>query len=390
MKRIISLLLALALLCGTAAADTVINSTENRHITPQRVGLNEVKDGISPTTGRVLSTLLVPKTFAGLALTGKYMPMLVQIDNAGGGVTYYDGEGKKRTRNPWGATYVDIVYESPLYQSGETRLSFLYSDIIPTAVGPIRSARIGHAWLREEWDCGFMFYGYQTGSKTNVWAEFERYGADRKGVVFSGTDGANKPWKKYYSKRKNISAPHDKNGNAAAMLTLIPETHTAPNHAFLFTDEDMQGDEATTITVNVNHDDYNSQLRYSAEDGQYYRYVRDEQILWTDLDTKEAITFSNVIVQYVHVDWFGTNAPLMQNVVDELNRSRFSNKAKVAEGNADYFMNGQHVSGMWRREGMSDRTVFYDADGHEISLHPGRTLIIMFPRGDSQRWVSYR
>ena len=111
MKRLFSLLLALVLLTGSAAADTVINSTEKRSITPQAAGLNEVKAGISPTTGRVLSSLLVPKSFAGLVITGKYMPMLVQIDNAGGGVTYYDKDNKKRTRNPWGASFVDIVYE---------------------------------------------------------------------------------------------------------------------------------------------------------------------------------------------------------------------------------------------------------------------------------------
>ncbi|MBR6029205.1 MAG: DUF3048 C-terminal domain-containing protein [Clostridia bacterium] len=395
MKKLICLVLALLMMASAAGADTVINSTENRHITPKAVGLNEVPEDISPTTGRVLSSLPVPKSFAGLALTGRYMPMLVQIDNTNGGVTYYDEGGKKRTRNPWGATYVDIVYESPLYESGETRLSFLYSDVIPSAVGPVRSARIGHAWLREEWDCGFMFYGYQSAAKTNVLAEFERYGADKKGVLFSGTVGSNKAWKQYYTKRKNLSTPHDKNGNAAAMTALIPNSHTAPNHAFLFTEEEMEGDTATVINVNYNHFAYNNTLEYNPRDGQYYRYVRDDHILWTDLDTQTAITFSNVIVQYVHVDWFGTNAPMMQNVVDSSNMKRFSNKAKVAEGNADFFLNGQHVAGFWQRKGMSDRTVFYDADGNELALHPGRTLIIMFPRGDGkygdrERYVSYR
>ena len=97
--------MALALcLTPAALAETVIDGQADRNITLQEVGLNEVIDGVSPTSGLTLSELDQPEGFAGLAITGRYMPMLVQIDNTDGGV----GD-----RAPWGATYADIIYETP-------------------------------------------------------------------------------------------------------------------------------------------------------------------------------------------------------------------------------------------------------------------------------------
>ena len=57
----------------------------------------------------------------------------------------------------------------------------------------------------------------------------------------------------------------------------------------------------------------------------------------------------------------------------------FHPKYFVAKGNADFFMNGRHVAGVWQRDSMESRTVFYGPDGKEMPLQRGRTLIIMLP-----------
>ena len=89
MKKIVSLLLIAALLISllpAAMADTVLDPKEKRKIKLQKVTLNEAEEGISPTTGLPLEDLEIIEGFAGLAVTGRYMPMLVQIDNTDGGV----------------------------------------------------------------------------------------------------------------------------------------------------------------------------------------------------------------------------------------------------------------------------------------------------------------
>ncbi|MBP3452812.1 MAG: DUF3048 domain-containing protein [Clostridia bacterium] len=381
MKKIVSLLLIAALLISllpAAMADTVLDPNEKRKIKLKKVTLNEVEEGISPTTGLPLEDLEVVEGFAGLAVTGRYMPMLVQIDNTDGGIGH---------RAPWGASYADIIYETPLYKSGNTRLSFLFSDLIPDSVGPVRSARMGHAWLREEWDAGFLYYGQQEYDKANVKKELRELGVEEKGLAFSGTVGSGKKWKKYYTRRKGVAAPHNVDANVAAMYELIDADFVPRNHTFLFTDELPEGELADEIRINTGHDAYSSALIYDLDSNLYFRYmgVDDKLTAYEDKDTKEHIGFSNVIIQFAEVDWVRTDAPITYHV----GKKYYNNKGKKSVGgNADFFMGGVRVEGYWQRESMEDRTVFYTADGKELELQRGKTLIVVV---DSELWtVSYK
>ena len=384
MRRWLLLALALTLaVSGAASADTLIDGTKSRNIVMQDDGLNPLIPGESPTTGRTLSMLKPGSAdFRGLAVTGRYLPVLVQIDNTDNGA---------KNRAPWGAVYTDIVYESPLRQEGETRISFLFSDLIPDDVGPIRSARLGHAWLREEWDAAFLHYGQQEYPLTNVDEEFTRLGADAKGVLFSGNvgDNASHPWKKYYYARKKLKSPHDKGGNAAAMLDLIDPEFTPPNHVMRFTDEVAEGEKAVTIKVDWGHKSYYSEFRYEPSLDAYLRYVfpngkKKSGLVYSDYDTKEAITFANVIIQWTDVDWVTKDAPVMRNTGDGYFFEKYADGKFVAQGSADYFMNGVHVAGCWKRDSMTSRTVFYGPDGVEIALQRGRTMIVMVPATERQ------
>ena len=404
MKKILSLLLCLMILAGaTAAADTVINGGENRGIKVNPVEPNEWEDvRVSPTTGLLLKDVAARAPeggFAGLAITGRYMPMLVQIDNAEGGIGY-DKDGKYTgKRAPWGVQYTDVIYEAPLYKSGETRLTFLYSDLIPDSVGPLRSARLFHAWLREEWDCGFIFYGQQEYTDTNVPEQFKLTGADEKakgedgkgaGLLFLGTVGKSKPWKQYfgvYDKLK-LQKPHDKTVNAAAVSSLIVPDFTAANHTWLFTDKDPDwDDDAEEIFVNWSTGSlrcYNSYLEYDEDEECYYRYMKDyvnenkdweyKSLLIKNKLEEESVPFANVIVQFTKMDWVRTDAPKPE---------------VLGTGNADYFQRGKHMAGVWRRDTLSDRTVFYDENGEEIELQRGRTLIIVMDYEQENRSISY-
>ena len=383
MKKLLSLALALMLLAGTATAmaNTVVDPNEDRGIQLAQAGLNEVEEGISPTTGRTLAELDTPDGFAGLAVTGRYMPMLVQIDNTSGGVDRVA---------PWGASYADIMYETPLYKTGVTRMSYLFSDQIPDSVGPVRSARMGHAWLREEWDAGFLFYGQQEYTATDVKTELSRLGVNKKGLAFSGTVGENKPWKKFYSRRHGdgLAAPSNADANVAGMYSLIDEGFVPPNHVFRFTDEVPQGESVQEIRIKTGALDYGSNLIYDVDSNLYFRYMRhknDVLVPYEDRDTGEQIAFSNVIIQFTEVLWPQGDAP----VALQVGRYYYDGKGdKVACGNADIFMGGVHIKGYWQREDMASRTVFYGEDGQEIELQRGKTLIVV---ADKNNWeVSYQ
>ena len=379
MKKWIALTLAamLALLCLSAGADTVIDGITDRDIWPAGEGDNPPVDGVSPTTGRTLSGITLPRGCVGLAATGRYLPLLVQIDNTDNGAGY---------RAPWGLVNADIVYESLLRREGHTRISLLFSDVIPDDIGPVRSARIGHAWLREEWDCAFAYYGQQEYYRSNVAEEFKRLGADAKGLIFSGTAGSAAPWKRYYYARKGLVSPHDKGVSGAGLIGLVDPDYTAPNHVFRFTDDPAVGDPATKIKVDWGRKDYYAEYQYSATLGAYTRNIRSGKgmEMYRDLDSSSVITFSNVIVQWVDMDWVQETAPVMRVTGDANFFVTWGDGDFVAQGNADFFMNGVHVTGYWRRLGMNNRTVFYDANGQEISLQRGRTIILLFPAVERQ------
>ena len=94
MKKVLSLILALALLMGVTSAladPTKIDGVSERNIKINTAGLNAEPDdviaqGISPTTGRKLAELETPDGFLGVAVTGKYQPIMVQITNSVNGI----------------------------------------------------------------------------------------------------------------------------------------------------------------------------------------------------------------------------------------------------------------------------------------------------------------
>ena len=360
-----------SLLDGADAPSRTLNGTEKRGITLQPVTDNPVEEGISPVTGRVLSELTVPKGFAGQAATGRYLPVLAQISNSGSGIM---------ARAPWGLTYADVVYEYPLYRKGDTRLTAVFSDLVPDAVGPIRSARIGNVWLREEWDGAFIFFGQQEYERTNVTAEFRKLGTNQKDILFSGM--ANR-YGRYYTRMPHVAEPNNVSAAAAALLAQADPNFTPESvHVWKFTDEPLQGDSGVRITV-ISGDEnreYDQSIRWDPKKGQYFRYLYDfknnwNEEVWADKNSGAPIGFDNVIIQHTQVDFVAYDAPVMQ---------------LVDEGNADFFMNGKHVAGYWKREDMHARTVYYDADGNEIAMQRGRTYILILPRNMNTFYASYK
>ena len=144
MRKIVSLLLALALVlgCASAFADvnsaTVIDPEANRNIQIQKAGENEVPAGYSPTTGRKLADVYAEffgdesdyagenDGWDGMAVTGQYFPMMSTHTGVNGATGY-------------GATIG----------------------------GASRSLRVGHLFIRQEWNAPLFFMGGQETDGSN-------------------------------------------------------------------------------------------------------------------------------------------------------------------------------------------------------------------------------
>lgn len=378
MKKILSLLLAGVLLLGTVpamaakkseggtnytleATGVVLQNIADRNIAPQTdLSLNPVIPGESTTTGLPLAENL-------------YLPMLVQISNPEDKTTKVAGTN---WRAPWGGQYADIVYEGILYRSGQTRISFLFSDSFaenqPQSVGPVRSARIGHILLREEWGGGLIFAGGPREDENNIMVTISQLGANKLGVIYNLLDGK---YTEYKNRVSGISSPDNYNVNAVGIRSLIPATTIAKPHPFLFSDASpyVDGyDMAYNISLDWGHKMYISHFKYDENENLYLRYTGDYpymSIASSD-DRSEMnqtqMSFSNVIIQRIGYEYTNGSRimPVMQN---------------VGKGNADIFIGGRYIAGYWVREAIDTPTIFFDDQGNELQFTRGKTFIAHFP-----------
>ncbi len=334
MKRLMILSLILALLLPQAAlAQTLIDDDAPRNIVP---GSGSENNPLIP--GESMTT--------GLAADTPYLPVLVNIDNVAGAWPQ------------WGITEADIIYEMPVYSRTLTRLMALFAYSHPENVGPVRSARVMHAEMREEWDAAWAYVGIQNKKGSNVNDILRRLGAREKEVnlLFNGTAGL-------FTSMKGYDNPHNHNVKLAKLAESITN-YPFPERPFLFTDElprEGRSAQQVYITYDGNPDSYtNSHYIYDAQTNLYARY-RGNKPYDDKNDPGVPLNFSNVIVQWTELSFNGSrDAPLLK---------------EVGEGNADIFMGGRYIAGYWVRESLSSRTVFYDQFGEEIRLQRGKSFI---------------
>ncbi len=390
MKKFVSALLVCALLItslGALAATkvkpnrysipkegTVLQDSKDRNITPTSdVVRNPVVPGLSPTTG--------------LPWDGEYLPMIVQISNAEGSAKSPSGKTVNAAgigpRSPWSGQYADIVFEGILYRDGATRISFLFNDSFAEGnpiggVGPVRSARIGHVLLREEWQSGFVYAGGPRREDNNIKELFAQTGADEKGVLFDLLSGSFVGLKGRLTGPKAPKAPDNLNGDVMGLRGEIPGNYIAEPRPFLFSDASPYTDgydmayainldwgNKTWISHFYYDDTENLYLRYSG-DAPYLSFPSMDAALNQDTSNMQQMSFSNVIIQRVHYDYVNNNK-IMPNM------------QAVGKGNADIFIGGRYVPGYWVRNTVNDPTVFYDDKGNQLQLTPGKTFIAHFP-----------
>lgn len=342
---IIWLLVILTLTAGSAlAVPLTSNTVTQRQGSGSAFSDNVVPYGKSPTTG--------------LDWEGEYKPVLVQISNV------------PAARPHWNLSEADIVYESILAGPSTTRLTALYSDNQPSFVGAVRSARLHHCSIRQEWDCPLAFWGGQRIKGTSIDDFFKEHGVTKE-FQFDGTSKNQKDDPRYEGLGRSSGEfarpnPHDAYANIEWLVAnMYPQNYTPRNHAFQFTDTPAQGfDSAIEISIPYGEGDYHPSYLYNDALRVYERsYNGDPEF---DGFSNARLAASNVIVQRAKHTYFNNIA---SRPIIEL----------TGEGQADIFIGGRHIRGKWIRKNYDDRTVFVDMTGVEVQFLPGKTYIQIVP-----------
>lgn len=114
-----------------------------------------------------------------------------------------------------------------------------------------------------------------------------------------------------------------------------------------------------------------SSLQYNEEEGVYYKYLYGNAQV--DKVSGEQLTFTNIIVQTTRWEYRPDNKYLYFYVVDD-----------TMDGY--YFTQGKGIHITWTKESDYAPTRYFDDNGNEIEINPGKTYIAIAQEGRSVIW----
>ena len=315
MKKTIALMLALTLALVFGASAAVMNQ----------------ENGISITSG-----LPTDQKQARI--------MICQMDNEPG------------ARPQKGIGQADIVYETEIYDGGYTRYTAVFNDSIPEKIEAIRSCRIVHADICNEYQGPFIHYGGQRYPGSDVYytmSILENFGPDYDGIGGDRDfyrDSARKAPNNVICNLKNLYDRTDWSAKDCRSPLRFRDAFAVP----------AQGETVTKFKIPYRDRGYVPSYEWDAELQKYRRFYNNKAFV--DGDTGEQVLVDNVVVQHVEYSWFDGQS--------DRPKVRLRGKNKC-----DYFIGGKHFTGTWKRPKISKNTVYYDDEGDVVQFNPGTTFI---------------
>ncbi len=259
-----------------------------------------------------------------------------------------------------GTAEAGILYEA-LAEGGITRLMGIFEELNESRIGSVRSARHYFVSIADEYDAIFVHYGETTYATKKISA----LGIDN----LSGLTGIGET---VFYRDKSIRAPHNAFASKEGILkgtemkgyeTDYPENYEA-HFTFYEEDTDLNSDQkAEKVT-----------LKFSGSASPYFIYDNEDKVYGrfqfntehTDYNTGKQLTFKNIIVQFVkewNIDKNGYQTMDIEN----------------AQGKGYYITNGKKTDITWSKNESNRKMRYYDAQGRELTVNPGKTYIALFP-----------
>lgn len=275
-------------------------------------------------------------------------------------------------RPHYGLSKADVVYEIIKEEYLETRFFAFFEGEFPEKVGPLRSIRVPFVRILNEWHTALVHYGGAGSLGQDGTANPDSVNALKMLLEiyvpyrFDAVAGIND---EYFFRTSDKPAPHN------AFISLEEASQDFPDvwvkDHFQFDEEDYStsSDSATTVTLDYPTTTSNKvTYEYNSKTGQYDRFINDKPHMDALYDTQ--ISASNVIVQYAE------HTQVKVYVLVEF----------LYSGEADYFIDGKHLSGYWVKDFEDDITHWFLDDGTELVIQPGNTWIQILPTDFEISW----
>ncbi len=259
-----------------------------------------------------------------------------------------------------GTSEAAILYEA-LVEGGITRLMGIFEELNETRIGSVRSARHYFVSFADEYDAIYVHYGETTYATKKISA----LGIDN----LSGLTGISET---VFYRDKSINAPHNAFATKEGILkgteikgyeTEYPKDYEG-HFTFYEEDTDINSDQKAE-RVTLKFSGYASPyFIYDSKDKVYGRFQFDTKHI--DYNTGEQLTFKNIIVQFVR-EW--------DIDINDYQTMDIEN----TEGSGYYITNGKKTDITWSKNESNRKMRYYDAQGRELTINPGKTYIAVFP-----------
>lgn len=258
-----------------------------------------------------------------------------------------------------------ILYEA-LVEGGITRLMGIFEGIQPSSktaerIGSVRSARHYYVSFADEYDAIFVHYG-QTSYAIK---KMKQLGID----TINGMEGIGAS---SFYRDSSIKAPHNaflslegiqKAVEKGKLRTTYEEGYDSHYQFYEKDTELVSATPANQITLRFSAQ-AKPYFRYDTNAKEYLRFQYDAEHI--DANTKEQLSFKNIIVQFVKEWNIDKNGYQTMEIED-------------ATGEGYYITNGNYIPIQWKKNESSRFMRYYTKTGEELTINPGKTYVAVFP-----------
>jgi len=298
-------------------------------------------------------------------------------------------ENHQESRPQSGLSDADIIYEA-VAEGGITRFMAIFycqASAFESTLGPVRSARTYFLDWASEYNLPLYAHvgGANTPGPANALGEIVDYGWSAANDLNQFSIGFPTFWRDYERLGKTVATEHTMYSTTEKLWAVGKKRD--------FTNEDPDGDEwqdgftpwqfekeeksfadrGDTQSVNYNFWDdapYEVSWQYDKENNLYKRLNGGQP--HKDLNLDQQLNVKNLIVQFAterHAnDGYPGNIHLLYGT--------------IGKGKALIIKDGQVETGTWSKSNRLGRTTFYNKNGKEVKLNPGRIWITVLPVGN--------
>ncbi|XOU95029.1 MAG: DUF3048 domain-containing protein [Candidatus Kerfeldbacteria bacterium] len=255
-----------------------------------------------------------------------------------------------------GLSQANVVYEA-LAEGGITRFMAVYaSNMVISEIGPIRSARPYFLDWASEYNALYM----HAGGSPEALAQIKREGMVDLDQFYNS---------QYYWRdtSRNVASEHTLYSSGEKIVFALRDKEIDKNGDFDLWKfkEDLKITDRTVedkyITIDFSSFNYKVEYKYNRDTNDYLRYQAGEAHI--DRDDSE-VRAKNIIVQKVKT-----------YLVDDQRLGMDT----IGKGEAIIFVDGEGTVGTWEKEGIAERTLFYDESGSEIEFNAGPIWVEIVP-----------